>query len=334
MSNLTIFESGDLTNGDYILPEAGMSDLAKSIASSGPGGTTRRIQTNTNGTFRRVVNGQQIGNAIRGEFSAIIVSLLPKVSRKFYAKAYDPNGKATLPDCWSNLGDKPEEGTPNKQAANCAMCPQNIKGSAPGNKRACRYERRVAIIIPSLGSEVYQFSIAAGSLFGGGDHKVYPFEEYVKFLTANNASIDRVMTKIAYDLDSDTMKLKFSPARPITRDELSMVLEAQADPACDRATKLVVAQTDNVKALPAKAAAAPTSIFTEEEEDVLEAVVTVPKARATAQEVLWGGDEEEAEFSEVKEEAPAPKKRAEKKVTKPEPKADLGSVIEEWGDDD
>lgn len=331
MSNITIFEAGELTAGDYILPEEGMSDLAKSLATTGPGGTTRRIQINTNGTFRRVVNGQQIGKAIRGEFTAIIVGLLPKVSRKFYAKAYDPNGKATLPDCWSNLGDKPEDNVPNKQGANCATCPQNIKGSAPGNKKACRFERRVALILPGMGSEVYQFSIPAASLFGDGDHKIHPFESYLKFLMGNNASIDRVVTKIAYDLDADTMKLKFSPARPITKEELGYVLEAQADPACDRATKLVVAQTDGVKALPPKQ----ESIFEEDDGEEVVVVETKPKKQPTPQEVLWGSDdeEEEAEYVEVKEETPAPKKRVEKKA-KPEVKADLSAVIEEWGDDD
>jgi hypothetical protein len=328
MSNITIFEAGELVSGDYILPEEGMSDLAKSVANNA-GGTNRRIQINTNGTFRRVVNGQQIGNAIRGEFTAIVVGMLPKVSRKFYAGDYDPNAKGKLPDCWSNLGDKPEEGAGDKQAANCATCPQNVKGSAPGNRRACRFERRIALILPGLGSEIYQFSIPAGSLFGDGDHKVHPFEGYVKFLTANNASIDRVVTKIAYDLDAQTTTLKFSPARPITRDELALVHEAQADPACVRATKLTVAQTDGVKQL---AKPKVETIFEEEEEVVVEVVAPKAKATATPQEVLWGNDgEEEAEYVEVV--AETPKKRVSKQA-KPEPKADLGSVIDAWGDED
>lgn len=328
MSNITIFEAGELVSGDYILPEEGMSDLAKSVANNA-GGTNRRIQINTNGTFRRVINGQQIGNAIRGEFTAIVVGMLPKVSRKFYAGAYDPNAKAKLPECWSNLGDKPEEGAGDKQSANCATCPQNVKGSAQGNRRACRFERRIALILPGLGSEIYQFSIPAGSLFGDGDHKVHPFEGYVKYLTANNASIDRVVTKIAYDLDAQTTTLKFSPARPITRDELALVHEAQADPACDRATKLTVAQTDGVKQL-AKPKA--ETIFEEEEEVEVEVVAPKAKPAVTPQEVLWGNDgEEEAEYVEVV--AEAPKKRASKQV-KPEPKADLSSVIDAWGDED
>jgi hypothetical protein len=323
MSNITIFQSGDLTNGDYVLPEEGMSELTKSVASTN--NTNRRIQISTNGSFRRVVNGQQIGKAISGEFYAIVVGMQPKVSRKFYAGEYDPNAKGRLPDCWSNLGDKPEEASSDKQSANCVTCPQNVKGSAPGNRKACRYERRVALVIPGLGSEVYQFAIPAGSLFGEkGDNE--SFEGYVKFLIANNASIDRVVTKIAYDLTKQTTVLKFTPARPITRDELELVKEAQADPACERATRLTVAAIDGAKQLDKPSA---TNIFEEEAVEV-EAVSEKPSKQPVSQEPDWGSDEE-AEFTEVK--AEAPKKRVEKKA-KSEPKADLESVIAEWGDDD
>jgi len=34
------------------------------------------VATNTNGTFKRIVNGEQVGKAIRGEFNAIILAML------------------------------------------------------------------------------------------------------------------------------------------------------------------------------------------------------------------------------------------------------------------
>ena len=314
MSNITIFESGELSD-DYVLPNQGLSELAKAVAQPS-GGTNRRIQTNTNGTFRRIVNGQQIGNAIRGEFSAIIVGMLPKVSRQYYASAYNPDAKATLPDCWANLGDKPADNAPNKQSANCATCPQNIVGSGTGGKgRACKYQRRVALILPGRGPEIYQFNIPATSLYGEGSHNVHPFESYVKFLLANNTSIDYVVTKVAYDLEADTMKLKFSPVRPITTEELEDVKAAQADPACQRATQLTVAQTDGVKAVGApKAEETPA-----------------PKQEENKTED-WGDEVQEAEFEEVTKET-APKKRKATKA-KVEPKADLQDILDAWADED
>ena len=70
-----------------------LSDLAKTLAKST---TTRRIQTNTNGTFRRIINGEQIGNAIRGEINVIIVGALPKVSRTYYEAEYDPDNTGDI----------------------------------------------------------------------------------------------------------------------------------------------------------------------------------------------------------------------------------------------
>lgn len=323
MSNLVIFED-QTSAGNLVLPEDGLSDLAKSLARNVGGGTTRRIATSTNGTFKRVVNGQQIGKAIRGEFSAIIVSLLPKVSREFYAKAYDPDAKATLPDCWSNLGDKPEENVPNKQGGNCANCPQNVKGSGKGgDRKACRFQRRVAILLAGDNSgEVYQFKIAATSLFGEGSQNTHPFESYVSFLLANGFSIDRVITKISYDLDADTMKLKFSPVRPITTDELELVKAAQEDPATSRVVQLTTAAADKVKALPAS-----------EEPTIFEEAKAAPASEPAATTNVWDDDSgvEDAEYEEVQE---APKKRPAKKKETVTDKGDLSDILDAWVDDE
>ena len=94
MSNVAIFKQ---QNAVAVSSGRELSDFAKSLASST---TSRRIQTNTNGTFKRIINGEQIGNAIRGEINLIIVDALPKVSRIYYKEKYDPNGEPTLPNCW------------------------------------------------------------------------------------------------------------------------------------------------------------------------------------------------------------------------------------------
>ena len=51
MSNVAIFKQ---QNAVAVTGNRELSDLAKSLASST---TSRRIQTNTNGTFKRIVNG-------------------------------------------------------------------------------------------------------------------------------------------------------------------------------------------------------------------------------------------------------------------------------------
>jgi len=300
MSNVTIFkEAGAVSTAS----KRELSDLGKSLASVN---NSRRIQTNTNGTFKRLVNGEQIGKAIRGEFNAIIVDALPKVSRTFYAGKYDPDAKPTLPDCWSNLGDKPEAAAGNPQASNCVSCPQNVSGSGDNGKgRACRFQRRIAIILEGDDSgDVYQFNVPAKSLFGKGNGNVHPFESYVKFLIANGESPDGVVTNIAYNLDAETMQIQFTPVRGVSDEEYAMVKEARNDPATRQMIVLTVAASDGAKAAP-KEEPKPTITYSDEPDE----------------------DEEE--------EVEAPKKRASKTTEDVvPPKKDLANVLAVWGDDD
>jgi hypothetical protein len=270
----------------------------------------RRIATNTNGTFKRIINGEQIGNAIRGEFNAIIVDALPKVSRTFYAGKYDINAKATLPDCWSNLGDKPEPAASNKQHSNCAECPQNTKGSGENGGRACRFQRRIAILIEGDPTgEVYQFNVPAKSLFGKGNGNVHPFESYVKYLIGNRESPDTVVTNISYDLNADSMELLFTPLRGISDEEYELVTAAQADPETKRYVQLTVS-ADSAKAEPKQVAAKPA-----------------PKP------VVTRSDEPDEDDAPV---AAPVKRTAKPTATEKAPAAsgDLASIVHAWGDTD
>lgn len=295
MSNVTIFKQGAVaTTGNREL-----SDLAKSLASTT---TTRRIQPNTNGTFKRIINGEQIGNAVRGEINLIIVNALPKVSRIYYKEKFDPNKEATLPNCWSNLGDKPEAAAEDKQHSNCAECPQNIKGSGENGGRACRFERRVSVLVEGDSSgDVYQFKIPSKSLFGKGTGNVHPFESYIKFLLANGESPDNVVTNVSFDANADTMELLFTPLRNISDEEYELVRAAQSKPETKMYTTITVAQTDRVKKAPAQSTAAPAKV-----------------ARS-----------EEPEDDEVIEE---PVKRVVKKPEPPKAKANLADVVSQWAE--
>lgn len=303
MSNVTIFKQGVIE----VSGRREVSDLTKSLTSAS---TSRRIQTNTNGTFKRLVNGEQIGSAVRSEINVIVIAALQKVSRVFYAGNYDPNAKPTLPDCWSNLGNTPESAASNKQASSCVACPQNVQGSGQNGGKACRYQRRIAILLAGDSTgEVYQFNIPAKSLFGKGTGNVHPFESYVKYLAANNESLDGVITNISYDINADSMELLFTPLRNISDDEYAMVKYAQAQPEAKQYTMLTVAQTDGVVARP-------------------QATAEPPKADAKVVRT----DEPEEEAEEV---VPQPVKRASKKVEEaPKVKANLASVLNDWGDED
>ncbi len=315
MSNLAIFKNPGAVAASALPP----SKLGQQIAENSVGGYNR-IATNTNGTFKRIVGGEQVGKAIRGEFNAIIVDMLEKPSREYYAGQYDPDAKGTLPDCYSLLGDKPEAKAKSRQAANCASCSMNIDGSGQNGKgKACRFKRKIALLLEGdTSGDLYQFNVPAKSLFGKGNGNTHPFESYCRFLVSNGAAPDRVVTTIAYNLDAETMELTFTADRFITEEELAMVEAAQASPQTRRLIQISAGEAEKPKALPQ--AGEP-----EEEEEAKPAI----KPAAAAKPANKWDDEDE-------DEAPAaePAKRAAKKEEPVNLSSDLGSLVDSWADDE
>jgi hypothetical protein len=289
MSNISIFQQ-------KTAPVAGreVSELSKSLGATTS--TSRRI-TMAKGVFRRIVNGKEAGKIKDGHMNVIVINALPKVSRQFYASAYDPDAAPTLPDCWSNLGDVPDPKAANAQSASCATCPQNIDGSGTNGKgRACRFNRRIAVVLENdMSGDIYQFNIPAKSLFGKGVGNTHPFESYTKFLPANGESIDRIVTQIAFDENETADVLKFTPVRHLTDEEIDVVEAAQATQESKTVIQLTVAQQDGVIKLPPAAKAAPAFVETEEviEEPVVkrskkaEAPPTAPKANLADVVSAW-----------------------------------------------
>ena len=310
MGALTIFNNGSVPSNR----KRELSPLAKSLVSAT---TNRRIQLNTNGTFKRIVNGEVVGKAIKGEMEIIVVNTLEKVSRVFYANEYDPDAPPAAPDCWSNSGDVPEAGAKGKQAASCALCPQNVAGSgAKGKGRACRYQRRLAVVVPGdPAGDLYQFNVPAKSLFGKGVGNTHPFESYYKYLAANSFSLDEVVTKVAYNDEAETMELQFSPTRELTDEEIELVAEARQRPEAVSYTVITAFEADTAGRKPkveVEVAPAPKPkpkvVFSDEPEDDEEEVVAAPIKRKRAVEV------------EDAEEVPT--------------KSKLQAAISAWGDDD
>lgn len=302
MSNLTIFKDSNAVSTG----RGRESALSQTL--TGGGGTYRRIQTNTNGTFKRLVNGEQIGNAKRGDLDVVIVGALGKVSRLFYAGKYDPNADAKAPDCWSNLGDVPDPKAPVPQATTCAACPKNIKGSGDNGTRACRYQRRLAVLLAGDDSgDIYQMNIPSKSLFGKGVGNVHPFESYVSYLRAHNEMVDTVVTNISYDLNADGMELRFTPLRGLNDDEYALVVQSQAQPEVASYTKI--------------------TLF--EKKDAAEAAPE-PAANPVVKSYAEPEDEEGAEA------IPEPTKRASTKpraAEQPDPASLAAKVSDLWGDD-
>ena len=305
MSNVTIFKQQSVAPTTREL-----SPLAKALATSV---SFKRI-TISKGKFRRIVDGGVMG-ANPGPLHVIVVNALPKVSRDFYATSYDPSATPTLPDCWSDLGDVPSPTAPNVQNDSCAACPQNIDGSGPNGKgRACRFHRRLAVMLEGDESgELYSIQLASKSMFGKGTGNSHPFESYLKFLTSNNVSIDRIVTEIAFDDSFEEDVVRFTPLRHLTDAAVDAVSEAQASPIADRIVRLTVAQQDGVTELPKAAKPAPAPTPAPLPQEVKQAIV----------------DEGEVEAPKAVK-APTAKTPAKKAA----PVAtDLDSVLAAWGEE-
>jgi len=289
MSNITIFEeqSGLIT----VKRESRLADKISS------GTSLRRIQTNTNGTFKRIVGGEQIGKAVPHEINIIVVDMLKEVSREYYASDYDPDGKASLPDCWSPDGRTPDAKAPNKQGSGCASCGMNIDGSgSKGRGKACRFKRRIAVLVEGDPTgDIYQMSFAAKSLFGKGVGNEHPFESYCNYLKANGEAPDTVVTKVMYDLDADTLTLKFKAVRHLTQDESDLIDTAFASGEAQRYIQLTTSEVDGAKAQPVKAIAAPkATMFDAPEEEEAE-----PVKRAAKKPVVVDAPVEDKDLSDL-----------------------------------
>jgi hypothetical protein len=281
MSNITLLNQ-DLPD---FLQSAGVSELTKQLA--GRTGVKRIVPKN--GIFRKVVGGEEMGK-VKGDLNVVVVNASPKVGRIFYAKQWSADAEPTAPDCFSNDGVAPDDGSANKQSDRCDSCEQNIKGSGMGNSKACRYSRRIAVVLEedfgtSIEGSVYQMNLSSKSLFGDsvGDN-THPFESYTKYLSNNGKSLDYVVTQLSFNEDNDNQSILFTPTRFINKGEYAVTSKAAALPETQKLVVMTPYQADTsgrATKLEAPKAEAPKAKVEVEEDDAVE----VPKKRESKKTV-------------------------------------------------
>lgn len=301
MSNeVSIFKNRDVAVAGKKAPSALTQSLMKATR-------MKRISPR-NGKFVRIVNGDAAGK-FNAPLRVVLVGVAQATAqRTFYMKAYDPNAEATAPDCWSNDGNKPDASIKNPQGKTCETCPQNVKGSGQGSTRACRFERRVAVVLPDeVGGnnhgDIYQLRLASKSIFGKGAGQLFPLNAYIDYVIANGEDIDGVVTELNFDEDDNQVvrfrAVDFVGSHP---DLQNVVDEAVASPEALKAVTLTVAAVDKG-------------------EDDNEEFETAPKLAAKEEEVS-------PDISE-------PTKRASKKPTPaPTTGKSLADVVDAWSADD
>ena len=325
MSNITLFNS---SNVPAFARNNELSDTAKALTGGGAGVSTKRISIK-GGVFRLVAGGKEITSIEDRHLDVVIVRAAPKVSRIFYAGAYDAD-KIVRPECWSNDGEKPDASLESPQNKTCMGCPQNEAGSGMGNSRACRFQQRLAVVLANdLEGSVLQLTLPATSIFGKEDGDKRPLQAFARYLAAQTPPVnpEQIVTRMRFDTKAESPKLFFQPTRWLTDEEYpTVVAQGESDDA-KKAVTLTVAQADGVKAAPMaipgaapKAAVKPAPAPAVEEDEAEEAPAT--KAKAPKTKPAADVDDE-----------PEVRKEAAKSTTVPAKKSKLADIVSDWDDE-
>lgn len=234
-------------NADVALTKKAPSALTQSLMKKS---RLKRIVAK-NGILRRQANGEDVGK-LKVPLRAVIINVAPDISRTFYAKAYDPNAEATAPDCWSPDGRVPDASVKKPQGKNCETCPKNIAGSGQGNTKACRYGRRIALVLPddletNVAGDVYQMQLSAKSIFGKGNNHTFPFNAYMDYVFANGSDLESLITEISFNENNDNQTVLFKAVDFVGKDPQleAVVAEATQSAEAKKAVEMTVYQVDS-----------------------------------------------------------------------------------------
>lgn len=221
MSEVTLFKGGIPAH----LQKKELDDATKAlmgVQSSGEPAVGKRISIKA-GVFRMIVDGEEVAQNQDRAMNVIVVAAAPKDSRTFYAAQFKEGQKISAPDCWSNDGDLPSPKARNPQSKRCVDCPQNQAGSGPNGKRACRYSRRLAVVLENdSNGEVYQLTLPSNSLWNSDNGKM-GIKPYAELLGSHGLNITDVVTEARFDTASSSPKLIFKAVRPLTEEEIVTV---------------------------------------------------------------------------------------------------------------
>lgn len=304
MSNLTLF-SGNASVPDYLRAD---DDVTKSLA----GQSSAKSISIKGGVWRMISGGEEIAKNEDRALNMIIVAAAKSNSRTFFQGKYE-EGKDVGPTCWSADGIAPNEEVPaeQRQCSTCAQCPQNIEGSGEGKSRACRFSRRLAVVMESdIGGDIYRLQLPAKSIFGKPVDGKMSLQAYANFLSGHGVPISGVVTEARFDTGEAVPVLRFKALRPLTRDEWELAkVQGQSDDARRAIEFKFSAKADKAAALPAAFVQSPAAVET--------------RAQAPAAEP-------------VAEEVAEPVKRAKKSAPAVEPteKPSVAAILSDWSTDD
>lgn len=188
------------------------------------------------GTERAVMRDDNPKEAA-ASLNVVMIRANKGLAKVFYKDGYT-EGNNNAPDCYSNDGVRPDRSIQVPQNNNCALCPQNVWGSQVTDQgkpsKACADSKRLALLPagdPALLSEDALLDTLDNAMFGGAMLLRVPaasmadFAAYTKHMLAQGWPLHQLVTRISFDINMAYPKIVFEAVRPLTRDELDVVLE-------------------------------------------------------------------------------------------------------------
>ena len=321
MTNITLFSSA---NVPAFARNNELSDTAKALTGGSVSNSAKRISIK-GGVFRLLAGGKEVAAIDDRHLEVVIVKAAPKLSRIFYAAAYDAEN-IVPPDCWSNDGERPDASAENKQSETCMSCPKNIAGSGQGNSRACRFQQRLAVVpANNIAGDVMQLTLPATSIFGKEEGDKRALQAYARYLAVQNPPVnpEQIVTEMRFDTKAESPKLFFKPVRWLTDEEYEVIKAQGETDEAKRAVVMTVAQSDGVRANAPKmvlAGVRPMGELTKEEDAPAYEPIAA-KAKAKAKPVVDAEDEPEV------------RKDAAKPSAVPAKKGKLADIVSDWDDE-
>lgn len=232
MTAITLFDQPQVVPS-YLATSAVAKQLAEQIDGGLAGKSINRISLR-NGKFRFIKGGVEVGISRNPYLDVVVIAANPHVGRLYYATAFDPNDTGTRPDCYSINGKTPEADSPMKQSETCALCPQNVVGSAKNAQgRACAFKKRIVVVADNdISGEAFAIDAGGMTMFGDDDpaQKLFSLKTYIETLKANHLIVPAVVTRLSFDDEASVPKLFFTPLRILTAAEFTTVESRVVDP--------------------------------------------------------------------------------------------------------
>lgn len=253
------------------------SSVASAIVSDGV--SIPRISIRA-GRYR--LNEEGVETTVGVTLDTIIVGANPRVSKVFYAKAFDASAENVRPDCWSNDGLKADASIDAPVHNQCADCPNNVLGSkilpSGAKSKMCADQRHLAVVAAADPTKVYSLTVPVSGMKA--------LREYFKELGNYGIGPEEVVTELGFDDAASFPKITFKqkgyvPEKAINRVDTLL----ESDPVKVATRQMAPQAAGPVLAAPktqtAIAAPAVDDAYEEEAAAPAPVVAATPKAKPT-----------------------------------------------------